>query len=162
LRRWQEQEPEERAFAYAVATRDHHISPGSHFSDQPDFVESWPAHCVAGTDGAGFHPNLDPQPFHAIFTKGEYAAAYSGFEAKDGDDVGLEQWLRRHGVDRVDVVGIATDYCVRATALDAVRAGLTTRVLLDLTAGVAPATTSRAVQEMRSAGVEVLGEPVRG
>ena len=158
LRTWADAQPAQRAYEVVVATRDHHIDPGPHFSDQPDFVESWPPHCVAGTDGAGFHPNLDPQPFHAIFTKGEYGPAYSGFEGRDGEGTGLADWLRRHGVDRVDVVGIATDHCVRATALDAVGEGFRTRVLLNLTAGVAEGTTEAALDQLRTAGVELEGD----
>ena len=82
LHKWHEDDPADRQYAYVVATRDHHIDPGDHFSDHPDYVDSWPRHCVAGTDGVSFHPNLDPQPFDAIFNKGEFAAAYSGFEGK--------------------------------------------------------------------------------
>jgi len=90
LHRWQDAEPEDRQYDVIVATRDHHIDPGSHFSDNPDFVESWPPHCVVGTDGAAFHPNLDPQPFHAVFLKGEHQAAYSGFEGKSADEARAE------------------------------------------------------------------------
>jgi nicotinamidase/pyrazinamidase len=147
-------------YELAVATRDHHIDPGDHFSDHPDFVHSWPPHCVVGTDGVAFHPNLDPQPFHAIFDKGEYSAAYSGFEGRSQDGVPLAEWLRRHDVRSVDIVGLATDHCVRATALDAVRHGLKVRVRLDLTAGVARETTDRALADMRAAGVTLDGEPV--
>jgi len=155
LRRWHDTDPEDREYAVAVATRDHHIDPGSHFSAQPDFVESWPVHCVADSDGAAFHPNLDPQPFHAIFRKGEYAGAYSGFEGRAQNGQPLAEWLASRSIQQVDICGLATDYCVRATALDAVRAGFQTRVLLDLCAGVAPASTTAAVEEMRSAGVEI-------
>jgi nicotinamidase/pyrazinamidase len=160
LKRWSEADPWDRPYDYVVATRDHHIDPGDHFSDSPDFVDSWPRHCVAGTDGVAFHPNLDPQPFDAVFDKGEYQAAYSGFEGTSHDGVGLADWLRRHEVGTVDVVGIATDHCVRATALDAARAGLRTTVLLDLTAGVAAATTMAALDELRGAGVRLEGEPI--
>jgi len=159
LHRWTQADPDERAYDYVVATRDHHIDPGDHFSDHPDFVDSWPAHCVAGTDGAAFHPNLDPQPFDAVFDKGSYAAAYSGFEGADRDGRSLADWLAEHHVTDVDIVGLATDHCVRATALDARRAGLQTRVLLDLTAGVAASTTEDAIAEMTRAGVEVVGSP---
>ncbi|TDC50846.1 isochorismatase family protein [Jiangella ureilytica] len=160
LKRWSEADPWDRPYDYVVATRDHHIDPGDHFSDSPDFVDSWPRHCVAGTDGVAFHPNLDPQPFDAVFDKGEYQAAYSGFEGTSHDGVGLADWLRRHEVGTVDVVGIATDHCVRATALDAARAGLSTTVLLDLTAGVAARSTVAALDEMRGAGVRLEGEPI--
>jgi nicotinamidase/pyrazinamidase len=156
LHKWHEADPEDKRYEYVVATRDHHIDPGDHFSSNPDYVTSWPRHCVAGTDGVSFHPNLDPQPFDAIFDKGEYAAAYSGFEGKAHDDGrGLADWLRDKGVTDVDVCGIATDYCVRATALDAKQAGFTTTVLTDLTAGVAPATTQQALTDLRAAGVKL-------
>ncbi|HEY0475268.1 MAG TPA: nicotinamidase [Kribbella sp.] len=153
LHKWHEAEPEDKEYSYVVATRDHHIDPGEHFSETPDFVTSWPRHCVAGTDGVGFHPNLDPQPFDAIFDKGEYAAAYSGFEGKSQDGDGLADWLRQKGVTQVDVCGLATDYCVRATALDARTEGFSTAVLTGLTAGVAPASTEQAINDLRSAGV---------
>jgi nicotinamidase/pyrazinamidase len=143
-------------YAHVVATRDHHIDPGGHFAEQPDFLETWPAHCVVGTDGVELHPNLDRGPIEAVFDKGEYAAAYSGFEGT-ADGVPLADWLRGHGVDAVDVVGIATDHCVRATALDAVGNGFATRVLLDLTAGVAEASTEAALEQLRTADVELQG-----
>ncbi|TCC27168.1 nicotinamidase [Kribbella speibonae] len=154
LHQWHEAEPGDRHYDYVVATRDHHIDPGDHFSREPDFVHSWPPHCVAGTDGVSFHPNLDPQPFDAIFDKGEYAAAYSGFEGKSHEGGHpLADWLRAKGVTAVDVCGIATDYCVRATALDAHEAGFTTTVLTPLTAGVAEASTDQALLDLRTAGI---------
>jgi nicotinamidase/pyrazinamidase len=146
-------------YAHVVASRDHHIDPGDHFSSHPDFARSWPPHCVAGTPGAGFHPALDTSRIEAVFSKGAHAAAYSGFEGTDEAGTPLAAWLRERGVDELDVAGIATDYCVRATALDAVRAGFATRVLLPLTAGVDPATTERALADLRSAGVVLAGAP---
>lgn len=147
-------------YDHVVATRDHHIDPGTHFSESPDFVDSWPRHCVVGTDGVEFHPALDRAPIEAVFDKGEYAAAYSGFEGAAAG-VGLAEWLRKRGVDAVDVVGIATDHCVRATALDAVANGLSTRVLLHLTAGVSAATTEAALDQLRTAGVQLEGSVSR-
>ncbi len=149
----------QRDYAAIVATADWHIDPGSHFSPTPDYIDSWPVHCVAGTAGAGFHPGLEPAVprFEAIFRKGEYAAAYSGFEGRSGGAKPLGQWLREAGIDAVDVVGIATDHCVRATASDAIRAGLATRILLDKTVGVAPESTARALADLRQAGVELVG-----
>ncbi|WP_040788985.1 nicotinamidase [Nocardia paucivorans] len=141
-----------------VATRDHHIDPGAHFSDEPDYVDSWPPHCRVGTPGAEFHPNLDTAPVQEVFSKGEYSAAYSGFEGVAADGTGLADWLRARGIGAVDVVGIATDHCVRATALDARAAGFDTRVLLGLTAGVSPTTVEAAVRRMRQAGVELAPE----
>jgi nicotinamidase/pyrazinamidase len=146
-------------FDHAVATRDHHVDPGAHFSAHPDFVDSWPAHCVVGTPGAELHPELDTSAIEAIFDKGEHAAAYSGFEGS-ADGVGLADWLRERGVTDVEVVGIATDHCVRATALDAVAAGFATTVRLDLTAGVDAATVADALEQFRAAGVTSLGEPI--
>ncbi len=146
-----------RGYRHIVATKDYHIDPGGHFSDHPDFAGSWPPHCVAGTRGADFHPQLNASLVEAVFTKGRYAAAYSGFEGTDEAGTPLADWLRGRGVDEVDIVGIATDYCVLATATDAAAAGFRTRVLLDLTAGVADETSAQAVTTMRAAGVEVTG-----
>src|SRR4029453_19224033 len=131
------------SYDHVVATKDYHIDPGAHFGDPPDFVDSWPVHCVVGTAGSDFHPALVTDGVEAVFTKGEHAAAYSGLEGFSGSE-GLASWLRARGVTDVDVVGIATDHCVRATALDAAREGFATTVLLDLTAGVARPTTDRA------------------
>ena len=151
-------------YRHVVATRDHHIEPGDHFSDHPDYVRTWPPHCVAGTEGVGFHPNFAPAvasgAIDAVFDKGAYEAAYSGFEGLDENGETLAQWLRDRGVTEVDVVGIATDHCVRATALDAAAEGFRTQVLLDLTAGVSKETTDRALEELRGAGVELTGKPV--
>lgn len=141
-------------YDHVVATRDHHIDPGDHFSETPDFVDSWPPHCVVGTEGLELHPALDRGPIEAVFDKGHWTAAYSGFEGT-ADGTGLTDWLRAHGVDAVDVVGIATDHCVRATALDAVAAGFRTRVLLHLTAGVSEATTDAALDQLRRASVHL-------
>jgi nicotinamidase/pyrazinamidase len=142
------------AYDHVVATKDHHVDPGDHWAKEPDFVDSWPVHCRVGTEGEAFHPNLDPQPFDAIFLKGEHGAAYSGFEGTH-DGQPLADWLHAHDVTRVDVCGIATDHCVRATALDAVQHGFATTVLADLCAGVAPESTWAALVVMREAGVEV-------
>ena len=110
-------------YAHVVATKDFHIDPGEHFSDNPDYTVSWPRHCVVGTSGADFHPLFDPGAVEAVFMKGHYSAAYSGFEGTDEAGTPLADWLRQRGVDEVDIVGIATDYCVKATAADAAKAG---------------------------------------
>jgi nicotinamidase/pyrazinamidase len=132
-----------------------HIDPGVHFSAEPDFIDTWPAHCRAGTPGASFHPDLDVAPLEAVFDKGSFAAAYSGFEGHEPGGNTLRDWLAGRGVTDVHVAGIATDHCVRATALDAVAAGFTTTLLLHLCAGVRPDTTQKAIAEMRAAGVQV-------
>jgi len=145
----------DHGYDHVLATRDHHIDPGPHFSATPDFLDSWPPHCVVGTGGVEFHDNLTFRDFAAVFDKGEYAAAYSGFEGRDADGQSLAGWLVAHDVAQVDVCGIATDYCVRATALDAATAGFPTRVLLDLTAAVAPDRLPAALDALRDEGVEV-------
>lgn len=147
---------------HVVATRDYHIDPGEHFSENPDFVRSWPVHCVAGSRGAAFHPELDIGPIEAVFSKGQYSDGYSGFEGSDAHERVLLDWLADHQVRRVDIVGLATDHCVRATAIDAARAGLRTSVLLDLTAGVARQTVDAAIEELGAAGVRLIGEPAVG
>ena len=144
---------EAASYAHVVASRDYHIDPGDHFSDHPDFARSWPPHCVVGTAGAEFHPDLDTSRIEAVFSKGAHAAAYSGFEGTDHAGTPLAGWLRERGVDALDVIGIATDYCVRATALDAAQEGFATRVLLPLVVGVDPVTTGEALAAMRDAGV---------
>ena len=146
---------EDHGYRHIVATKDHHVDPGSHFAEEPDFVSCWPPHCVAGSPGADYHPGLNTAPIEEVFLKGSYTAAYSGFEGT-ANGVSLADWLQARGVDEVDIVGIATDYCVRATAEDAVRAGFGTRVLVDLTAGVAPESTEAALDELGRAGVDLV------
>ncbi|GAA2262782.1 nicotinamidase [Kitasatospora cystarginea] len=151
-------------YAHVVATRDHHIDPGRHFSDHPDYRDSFPVHCVAGSEGSAFHPDFAPAvdsgAVDEVFYKGAHSASKSGFEGSAEDGTPLADWLRARNVSDVDVVGIATDHCVRATALDGVRAGFAVRVLLDYTAGVAADSTDSAIGEMRRAGVALTGEPV--
>jgi nicotinamidase/pyrazinamidase len=158
------------AYDHVVATRDHHIDPGTHFAAEPDYVTTWPAHCVVGTGGVELHPALDRSLLEAVFDKGEYQAAYSGFEGhlsgtgQEGgsgpEGVRLGDWLRAAGVDAVEVMGLTTDYCVLSTALDAAREGFATTVRLDLTAGVAAETTAAAVDRLTSAGIALHGTPV--
>lgn len=164
-------------FDHIVATQDWHIEPGTHFSDTPDYRHSWPVHCVAETRGSQFHPELDTENVEAVFRKGQFEAAYSGFEGvlapedevptgeqKLGtlddlapeDPVTLDDWLREREVDEVAVVGLATDFCVRATALDAVAAGYSTAVLLSYTRGVHPDGVETALKELEDAGVELV------
>jgi nicotinamidase/pyrazinamidase len=150
-------------YDHVVATADWHVDPGDHFATNPDYVDTWPVHCVAGSEGAEFHPRLAGALGHveAVFRKGEHAAAYSGFEGRSDDDErsGLATWLKERGVRHVDVVGIATDHCVRATAIDARGEGFETTVLLDLTAGVARRTTDAALAQLAEAGVRLRGTP---
>jgi len=151
-------------YAFAVATRDHHIDPGAHFSERPDFQDSFPVHCVVGSEGGEFHPHFAPAVdsghVDEVFFKGAHSASKSGFEGFAQDGTTLSAWLKARDITDLDIVGIATDHCVKATALDAVRAGFTARVLLDYTAGVAADTTRTALDELRQAGVALSGEPV--
>jgi nicotinamidase/pyrazinamidase len=147
----------DHGYAAVVATRDHHIDPGGHFAADPDFVDSWPRHCVVGTGGVEFHDQLRFRDFDAVFDKGEYAAAYSGFEGRDAAGASLADWLQDRGVENVDVCGIATDYCVRATAIDAAAEGFSTTVLLDVTAAVAPNRLDETLEQWRIAGVATTG-----
>ncbi|AMT70262.1 nicotinamidase [Mycobacteroides immunogenum] len=144
------------AYEAVVATRDFHVDPGSHFSEAPDFQTSWPPHCRADTPGADFHPDLDLGPIDEVFSKGAYSAAYSGFEGVCVDGTTLSAWLRSRELDSVDVVGIATDYCVAATARDAAREGLHTRVLTAYCVGINQESEIRALDELQGAGVEVI------
>lgn len=145
-----------------VATRDWHVHPGDHFSDDPDYVDSWPPHCVAGADGARFHPALDPDgglalALDEVFSKGQRSAGYSGFEGRGlVSGRSLHDWLREHDITDVDVVGLATDHCDRATALDARRLGYEVRLLTDLCAGVDADATRAALEEMAAAGVDLV------
>ena len=154
------------SYAAVVATADWHEDPGGHFSHDPDFVTSWPPHCRVGSDGALFHPAAEKafESVQAIFRKGHHSAAYSGFEGftvEADARVGLADWLRDRAIEAVDVAGIATDHCVRATALDAADEGFETTVLLDLTAGVSAETTARALADFAEAGVATRGAVAR-
>ncbi len=146
-------------YAHVIASRDYHIDPGTHFSAHPDYSQSWPRHCVVGTEGAQFHPRFDTAHVDAVFSKGAYSAAYSAFEGINDAGMLMGAWLRERGVAELDVVGIATDYCVRATTLDALREGFLAKVLLGLTVGVDPTTTGEALSQMSAAGARLVGEP---
>lgn len=148
----------EARYDLIVASRDWHIDPGTHFAPpgtEPDYRNTWPRHCVADSPGAQWHPDLRLPDAVVVVSKGHHGAAYSGFEGRDEDGATLTDHLRAAGVMVVDVVGIATSYCVRATALDAAREGYTTRVLTDLVADVDPATTPATLVELRAAGITV-------
>ncbi|MEU8976343.1 isochorismatase family protein [Streptomyces monashensis] len=153
---------DESQYAYVVATRDHHIDPGGHFSEHPDFQDSFPVHCIAGSEGSEFHPDFASaqEAVDEVFFKGAYSASKSGFQGTAADGTPLAYWLHARQVRAVDIVGIATDHCVKATALDGMRADFAVRVLLDYTAGVAADTTDTAITQLRQAGVELSGQPV--
>ncbi|MGC0274499.1 isochorismatase family protein [Pseudactinotalea sp. Z1739] len=139
-----------------VTTQDWHIDPGDHFSDNPDFIDTWPPHGVAGTAEAELHPALvDLAPDDSV-KKGEYEAAYSGFEGTNPDGEHLAEILQRGGITAVDVVGLAESHCVKETALDAIKSGLRARVLTDLTEPVSAELGQQARERMAAAGVELV------
>lgn len=151
---------EKGGYDLIVASRDWHVEPGSHFAPpgtEPDYVDSWPVHCVAGSEGAAWHPDLHLPEGTVVVSKGEREGAYSGFEGNTDDGRTLEEVLRDHDIEGVDVVGIATSYCVRATALDSVKAGFRTRILAPLTTDVDPGATYRTLEKLRRAGVTIAG-----
>lgn len=142
-----------------ATTQDWHIEPGSHFSDNPDFVDSWPVHCVASTEGASIVEPLSKSLMDKVgpaVRKGMFEAAYSGFEGVTEDGTSLADALREQGVTDVDVVGIATDYCVAATARDAAANGFTTSVLKNFVVGINPVKISETFDQiLPEAGVSI-------
>lgn len=146
-------------YALVVASRDWHDAEGDnggHFAaGEPDFVDTWPVHCVAGTAGAEYDPGLVTDAITHHVKKGQGAPAYSLFEGTTEDGETVAELLASRGILEADIVGIATDYCVRASALDAVEHGLRVRVLTDLVAGVAPASSEAALAELAHAGAEL-------
>ncbi len=139
-----------------VTTQDWHIDPGAHFSDTPDFVDTWPPHGVAGTPEAELHPALADLDPDVSVKKGQYAAAYSGFEGVDPDGRELAEVLSAAGITEVDVVGIAESHCVMATTLDALELGLRARVFTDLTVPVTAEQGAEARRRMLDAGAELV------
>jgi nicotinamidase/pyrazinamidase len=144
-----------------IASRDWHDGDndnGGHFAtdEAPDFVATWPVHCVSGTAGAEYDPGLDASLIDVHVHKGQGEPAYSIFEGSTPEGDELEAALDRYGITDVDVTGIATDYCVRASALDALHAGRRVRVLTDLVAGVAPDSSAAALEELREAGAVLV------
>ncbi len=148
----------DHGYDLVVTTQDWHIDPGDHFSDEPDFVDTWPPHGVAGTAEAELHPALDAVAgrIDAGVRKGMHAAAYSGFEGVADDGRTLNDVLSTAGIHKVDVVGIAFDHCVRATAMDAAANGYATTVIDGLSASVAPETEAAARTQLADAGIEVI------
>ena len=147
-------------YSHVIASRDWHDGGndnGGHFatSAPPDFVDSWPVHCVAGTPGAEYHPALDTSAIDVHIRKGQGKPAYSIFEGTTDDDRTVAEVIDELGIDEIDVVGIATDYCVRASGLDALAAGRRVTVITDLVAGVAEASSAAALEELETAGASL-------
>ena len=147
-------------YALIIASRDWHDADGDnggHFAvGEPDYVDTWPVHCVAGTPGADYDPGLDTTAVTHHVTKGQGKPAYSLFEGVADDGQTVAELLTARGVVDVDVAGIATDHCVRASALDAIAHGRRVRILTDLVAGVAPESSEAALAELAHAGAELV------
>ena len=146
-------------YQFVVASRDYHESAPEHISDHPDFINTWPPHCMVGTPGAAFVPTIQnlvrEKYIQEVVTKGRNAAAYSAFEALDKRGHTLLDVLKEQRIDHSDVCGIATDYCVRASALDARKNAFQVRVLVNLCAAVNEATGLQAMEEMKAAGCQL-------
>lgn len=159
---WIKADPRRWSARFATADRHPPVLPG-HFApegEEPNFVDTWPPHCVDGTPGAELHPNLvegtsESELFDVLVAKGQDTAAYSGFEGTTPDGDLLVDWLRARSIDGLELVGIATDHCVRATALDALREGFRVRIVTDLCAGITPDSTRAALDELAEAGAEI-------
>lgn len=150
-------------YNHVFASRDWHDGSGTnggHFAigAAPNFVDTWPVHCVADTTGAHYHPNLDTAAVNIHVRKGQGKPAYSIFDGTTDTGATVPDTLDALGVTEIDVVGIATDYCVRASALDAVASGRQVRVLTHYIAGVAPETSTAALAQLRSAGVTLVDD----
>ena len=145
-----------------IASRDWHNPTGNnsgHFADvgsEPNYTTTWPVHCVADTDGAAYHPNLNPEPVDEHIFKGQGENGYSIFEGVTSTGQSFAELLKTHNIDEVDVVGIATDHCVLASALDSRNHGLKVRVISSLTAGVSEVSTEAAIDQMIDSGIEVV------
>lgn len=142
-----------------IASRDWHdpdSDNGGHISDSPDYVDTWPAHCIAGTEGAEYDPLLATEAITHHVRKGQGIPAYSMFEGTTDDGETVAELLTAHGVLSADVVGIATDHCVRATSRDAIAHGVRVRVLTDLIAGVDAAASDAALAELAHGGAALV------
>jgi nicotinamidase/pyrazinamidase len=150
-----------------VLTGDWHVDPGPHFSESPDYRDSWPRHCVAGTIGATWHPQLEAALSDiggrvptVVIRKGSHQAAYSGFEGSEqSDHRSLDEVLRGASIESLDIVGIATDHCVAATAADALERGYSTRILGALTAAVDVSRGAECLAALAASGAVVEGAP---
>jgi nicotinamidase/pyrazinamidase len=146
-------------YDFIVASRDYHENAPDHISDHPDFVNTWPPHCMVGTPGAAFVPTIQnlvrEKYIHAVVTKGRNKAAYSAFDGLDPRGHPLLEVLKEERIDHIDVCGIATDYCVRASALDAKKNEFQVRLLVNLCAAVNEETGQKALEEMKAAGIQI-------
>lgn len=145
-------------YSLVIASRDWHSSTGDnggHFAAKPDRVSTWPPHCVQGTTGAAYNPAIETSLIDVQIYKGDGVPAYSAFEGQTPGGATLDAVLAKAGVSHIDIVGIATDHCVRATALDGLKAGYAVTVLSNLCVGVSPDSSIAAIREMADAGIVI-------
>ena len=147
-------------YDHVFASRDWHDGSndnGGHFATDgdPDYIDTWPVHCVSGTPGAEYNPAIDESLIDVHVRKGQGKPAYSIFEGTTDAGTTVAETLDALGVTEIDVAGIATDYCVRASALDALATGRSVRVLTGLIAGVAATSSAAALDELAAAGAEL-------
>jgi nicotinamidase/pyrazinamidase len=143
-----------------VTTQDWHLDPGTHWSEHPDYKDSWPIHGRAGSWGAQLHPALADSSINEKFYKGQDGDGYTGFEGMTDRGEYLADWLDRHKVRYVDIAGIALDKCVYATARDAASHGFHARVLQHYCAAVSPRGARRTVQNLRTHNIEIVMEKI--
>ena len=146
-------------YQFVVASRDYHEDAPDHISATPDYLNTWPPHCIVGTPGAAFVPTIQnlvrEKLIQVVVLKGRHEAAYSAFDGFDPRGHKLLDVLKENRVDHIDICGIATDYCVRATALDARKHEFQVRVLVNLCAPVSEDTGQQAIEEMKAAGCQL-------
>jgi nicotinamidase/pyrazinamidase len=153
---------ENHHYDLVVASRDWHNPIGNnsgHFAEsgsKPNYTTTWPVHCVADTKGAEYHSNLNTELVGEHIFKGQGENGYSIFEGVTSSGQSFVELLQIHQIQEVDIVGIATDHCVLASALDSMNHGLKVRVISSLTAGVSEVTTEAAIDQMIDHGIEVL------
>jgi nicotinamidase/pyrazinamidase len=149
----------QNGYDHIVTTQDWHHDPGTHWADEPDYVDTWPRHGAAGSWGARLHPAVENLPVDERFYKGHYSPGYSGFEGITQGGKGLHDWLKEHGVNDIDVAGLATDKCVYNTAKDASKLGIHTRVLPHYSSPVTPEGGAVALDDLHNMGVEIVNGP---
>ncbi len=162
IRRWLDTGADRWVARFATADR-HPAGLVGHFTPDgvvPEPPATWPPHCVAGTPGSDLHSDLlqgddEGDLFDTVVAKGQASAAFSGFEGTTANGATLTDWLREREIDGVELCGIATDHCVRATADDALAAGFRVRVVTDLCAGIDPIAVDAVLAELTAAGAEI-------
>jgi nicotinamidase/pyrazinamidase len=147
-------------YTFVVATRDLHEDPPDHFSEKPDYINTWPPHGVKGTTGAVLCTPISnlvrEKIIQVVVDKGRHAAAVSAFEAVDPRGHLLVDVLREQRIDHIDICGLITEYCIRASALDARKHEFQVRILVNLCGAASPEAAQRAFEDMKAAGCQLM------